>query len=315
MRRLAAPALLLALACDTGFDPQYRVSDLRILGVRAQVVGSTSADASAADTLQLEALVANPLGRTGLAVRWFVCAPAGSAVLPCLEPELLKDPDRLAAQPGVFELPPGAGTGERPPEIALGSLPPEARQALDAALQAARDLAAGTPTYLCRMYVEVPVVAVASAEGLTQVAVKRVRVVPPPPYEEPFDAYLPNRNPVAEDVRRGPTNPDGCLGGASLVPAGFPAGRTVLCGVGDAPGSFTVCGPGGPQATAYEQQSWQWFTDHGTFPEFDDGVGNATGKHVDFDRPAGAFTLWVILRDGRGGESWWSAQVEAAPAP
>lgn len=310
MSRLAAPALLLALACNTGFEPQYRVRDLRILGVRAQVVGSSSADASPDDTLQLEALVANPLGRAGLAVRWFVCAPPdGASVPPCLEPELLGDPDRLAAAAGVFELPRGTGTGERPPELSLASLPPEARQGLETALQAARDLAAAQPTYQCRLYVEVPLVVVAAAEGRREVAVKRVRLVPPPPW----GAYAPNANPAVEDVERAPQNPDACLGGASLGPAGFPAGRTVLCGVGDAPGSYSVCGPDGPEATAYEHQSWQWFTDHGTFPEFDDGVGNATGKHVDFDRPAGEFTLWVVLRDGRGGESWWTARVEAAP--
>jgi hypothetical protein len=41
----------------------------------------------------------------------------------------------------------------------------------------------------------------------------------------------------------------------------------------------------------------------GEFPEFS-GLGNATGSDVEYTRPAGAFTLWVILRDGRGGAGW-----------
>lgn len=304
MRRLAAPALLLALACNTGFAPQYRVTDLRILGVRAQVVGSASADASPDDTLQLEALVANPLGRAGLTVRWFVCLHESSAgVPPCIEPDLLKDPDRLAATPGVLELPPGTGTGEQPPAIPLSSLPPEQ---VTAALDAARALAAAEPTYQCRLYVEVPLVVVAQAEGGRDVALKRVRVVPPPPWV----GYAPNLNPAVEDVARAPSNRDGCSGGASVGPTGFPMGGTVLCGRGDAPGSYDVCGPGGVAGSAYEQQGWQWFTTAGEFPEFD-GIGNATGRDVDFDRPPGEFTLWVILRDGRGGEAWWTATIAA----
>lgn len=311
MRRLVAPALLLALACDTGFEPQYRVADLRILAVRVQVSGSTAADASPDDSVELEALVANPLGRTGLRVRWYVCAPdAPGALPPCLDPAFLRDPASLVGA-GAVEIPAGPGTGERPPPIPLSSLP---RAAFSAALDAARALAAEEPTYQCRVYAEIPLVVVAEAEGRREAALKRARLVPrPADVAPPIDGYVVNLNPSIEDAFRSPTDEDACAGGTSLASGAFPGGRTVLCGRSDAPGPFNVCGPTGLRTPIQETYAWQWYVTGGEFPELDGGVGNATGDAVKFDRPKGAFTLWVILRDGRGGEAWKAFDVPALP--
>lgn len=310
-------ALLLALSaaaagCGTDLRPQYRVTDLRILGVRAEVVGGTSADVAPGDGVRLAALVANPLARAGLSVRWYACAPSATDALPpCLDQELLKDPAALAATPGVVllgEAPIAAGDDEAAIEVPV----PDAAGALDAAIRLARE----QPTYQCRLYADVPIVVVAEAEGRREVAVKRVRLTPRPadlePYPELQGAYVLNLNPAVRDLVRAPAFEDGCVGGMPLAGEPFPPGRTVLCGTADAPGSYNVCGPAGERTLVGESRSWQWFVTAGEFPEFD-GLGNAVDAAPEFERPAGPFTLWVVLRDGRGGESWARRDVGAAP--
>jgi hypothetical protein len=307
---LLVPLVLAAAACNTGFDPQYRVTDLRILAVRAHTVGSSSADVSPADTLQLEALVANPAERAGLTVRWFTCAPTGTdAVPPCLDADFLRDLDALATTPGVIPI----GTGELPPPLPLSELP---ATVLAAAIGAATARALESPTYRCRLYVEIPIVVVAQAEGRREVALKRVRLVPRPEdledHPELQGAYVLNLNPTIEDVVRGPADARLCLGGASVDEEPFPSGRTVVCGRSDAPGRYEVCGPAGERTTAHEILSWQWFVTAGDFPEFD-GIGNAVGNGVDLERAPGPFTLWAVLRDGRGGVAWVRRDVGPAP--
>jgi hypothetical protein len=304
-RPLALAALLsAALGCDTGFEPQYLVKDLRVLAVRAEVVGSTAADAAPGDSVQLEVLVANPLGRAPVSVRWFTCAPTGTDVLPpCLDQDLLRNPDALAATEGVFPL----GEGERPPPIPVAEVR-EVAAALDAVTRRATE----EPTYQCRLYAEVPVVVVVEAEGLRETAVKRVRLTPPPdelagtPLE---GAYVPNLNPLLKDVVRAPSGAEDCAAGVPVGPD-HPAGRAVLCGRADAPGEYNVCGPAGERTLVRETRAWQWYVTGGSFPD-EEGVGNVTDGAPEFERPAEAFTLWLILRDGRGGEGWLRRDVPA----
>jgi hypothetical protein len=90
-------------------------------------------------------------------------------------------------------------------------------------------------------------------------------------------------------------------------------GETVLCASTIPPfQEFNVCGPTGERELVGEDLSWQWYSTGGEFPEFD-GIGNATGGSVDFVRPAEPFTIWAILRDGRGGEDWLERIISAAP--
>jgi hypothetical protein len=295
MRRLVPTALLLAAACNTGFDPQYLVTDLRILAVSVEVAGSATADAAPGDAVQLRALVANPLRREPLVVRWFVCPPGeADSVPPCLDTELLKDPTALAAAPGVVEI----ARGETPSPIPM----PELRQATDDAIR----LALEEPARACRLFVEVPILVVAEAEGRREVAVKRARLVPRAedlaPYPELADAYRPNQNPRATGVVRAPGDRETCRDGTSLT-AGLPLGRALLCGRATGADTFDVCGAGGERTSVPETYSWQWYVTGGEFPGFD-GKGNATGYVIELERPAEEFTLWVIVRDGRGGEGW-----------
>jgi hypothetical protein len=79
----------------------------------------------------------------------------------------------------------------------------------------------------------------------------------------------------------------------------------VLCGIARPTSSerFDQCAPDGTRTGFHESLDWQWYVTDGTFPDVG-GVGNAVGADVEFERPGGAFTLWVIVRDGRGGEGW-----------
>jgi hypothetical protein len=321
----ALPAFALLAACDTGFAPQYRIQDLRILAVRAQVQGTpATADALPGDTLQLEALVVNPQGLPGLAVTWYGCLPpASEALSPCADPELLSDPARLPAAAndpasGVLRLgacTPAAGADRCSIAFAVpGPADPEG-PLVQAALDFVQGVALAEPAFRCRLYAELPVVAVAEAGGARRLAVKRVRITERPERLDPAlrDYYVVNLNPTAEDVTRAPAGSGSCAGAASLDPSSLPAGESVLCGArGGTSQDFNVCDEDGNRERVAESADWQWYATAGEFPEFE-GVGNATGSPVDFVRPRSAFTLWAILRDGRGGEDWLRRDV--APLP
>lgn len=296
---LVVIAALGVVACNTGFEPQYRVTDLRLLAIRSQVQGSPStADPWPGDTIVLDALVANPLARSGLTVTWFGCFPrADESLLPCDDPSLLEDPRRLATARGVTPL----GTGE-----SLSVLIDPA--AVTTALEFVKQIALAVPAFRCQLYAELVVVAVAEAQGERSAALKHVRVAPRPAdlTDSPLAGLAnPNLNPSVQDAVSAPRDRATCEGGAALGSGPFPPGKSVLCGVAG-PGpvdTFPVCGPDGPQSVETEDLSWQWYVSAGEFPEFS-GLGNATGSDVEYTRPAGAFTLWVILRDGRGGAGW-----------
>ncbi|HEY6002384.1 MAG TPA: hypothetical protein VIV57_05870 [Anaeromyxobacter sp.] len=321
MRRLAAIALTAVLACNPGFEPQYRVTDLRILGVRAEVIvdpadprGTDLADPNLDDTVRLEALIANPKGQADLSdvdVTWLACAPGqGGALPPCVDPTFLQDPASLVSA-GAFPIAKGA----KPSDFSLTALPAPARDAFAAALESARRLAFSEPTFQCRIYVEIPIVVVAeSATGRRDVALKRVRLVQKPADATfPYDGYLPNRNPVVKDAIS--ATDDGCLGGTSLgAPKALSAGATkTLCAqAASRPDEYFICGADGTRNWTNENLSWQWYVTAGEFKDVG-GLGNAEGSHLDFTTPQGTFTLWLILRDGRGGEAWKPFDVTPAP--
>ena len=316
MRRLlAAPVVLAALAlagCNTGFEPQYRVTDLRVLAIRSMVQGSTSADAYPGDTIVLDALVANPLARPGLTVTWFGCFPvANESLLPCADPSFLEDPRKLATDPRVTPL----GIGE---SLTLPIDP----SVVSSALAFVKAIATAEPVFRCRLYTELVVIALAEAQGRRSAALKRVRVTPPPSELVGTDlegVYVLNLDPDVFRVSRAPTDRSTCGGSTALDAGPFPAGRTVLCG-GAASGSrqqFNDCVPdeSGTAVTLVstpEDLTWQWYVTAGEFPEFG-GIGNANGSDLEFTRPREAFTLWTILRDGRGGEDWATFVVSALP--
>jgi len=361
LARLTPIALaLLPLACNTGFAPQYRVTDLRVLTVRSQVLGSAAADADVGDTVRLTALVANPLGRAGLLLKWRACIPTTSQALPpCLDPQWLATPARFdtpeAAARGVFPLDqvPGASQAPDGSWIEVPLTDPSVTAAVQAVFDQAIQFALDNPPYQCTLYVELPVVIIAQADGAQQVSVKRVRLAPvrevaddgslPPG----FDKYTLNFNPGITGIYVDPTSLDDCLGGPPLAvtcdqaitcdtgatctpdPQGglsyctptdatLDANAHVLCGRVDArfDQQYGQCAPGAATSTPPlmldERTSWQWYTTGGSLSDAD-GVGNVTSAHPKLTRPPGAFTLWLLLRDGRGGENWLRRDFDALP--
>jgi hypothetical protein len=314
------PALAFALAaCNTGFQPQYRVADLRILALRSEVVEAAGcgdlpptspapcvADPNPSDTVVLEALVANPQQRSGLLVRWFACAPNGTDLVPpCIDDAVLSDPESIATAPGVIALPAGEEIDVHPDGVTIRITIPLSQipaGAIAAALDAKKAQATAQPTFQCSMFVEVPLVVIATAEGRRDVALKRVRLVRPD-VTPPFDGYVTNVNPKIGDVVSGPSDASRCTGGATIGSGPFPSARTTLCARHDAQGLYNLCDANGNRTPASEGYDWQWYVTDGEFPD-SGGVGNETDDHPDFVRPAGAFTMWVILRDGRGGVDW-----------
>lgn len=309
MRRLVL-ACLLAVACGPRLEPQHRVTDLRVLGVRAEAGGGSSADPSPGQDLVLRALVANPRGRPGAVVRWYGCVPTASeSAGPCADLAVLADPGRLPADPRFMLL--GACEPDASGECAVTVALPDVGAALEHALAVAeRD-----PAFACRVYAEWPIVAVAGAEGREELALKRIRVVPS---AEQLAArglvasYAPNPNPVVSDVVRDRPRWGTCQGGIPVVPDPFPPGETTLCATGGGDDRFLGCTPGGALVAAVERPAWQWFVTDGVFPEFEDGAGNADRNEPRFQRASGPFTLWVVVRDGRGGEAWLRRDVGAA---
>jgi hypothetical protein len=338
MRRLAVACGALAAlgSCNTGFAPQYLVRDLRVLAAHAEVVTDPRwADADAGESVRLTALVANPQGSTDVTVRWKGCLPRqGEGVSPCLDPAVLRDPSLLDGLPGTVDL----GTGES----VVVRIPPE----LQPLLQAVIDRAEARPELACTLYLELPVLAIASSAATTRMAVKTVRLTP---WREvlgtPLEGvYVRNQNPAIAEVIADPADADACTGGAPLV---RPCSSDADCGLGvgcrpgpDASGGtggicddpiaagthplcvkaaadsvqiYRQCSADGSRTDFFEGLSYQWYATAGTLkrsggnPPGD--TGNVTGDTVDLDAPAGPFTLWVIVRDDRGGEGWLRRDV------
>lgn len=318
MRRLLLASLALALAaCNNDSAPQYLVQDVRLLAIRGQVQADPAwADVIPGDTLQLTALVGNPASRA-VTVTWIACLPLASERLPpCFDDEVLGDPARLrpaTLDPGGMVTVIGAGASVAFP------LTGDVATKLEAALAFTEARATTDPAWACAPYAEIGVIAVVEGGPRREVGLKRVRVTRLHPVPMPVDpsaayTYVPNKNPVIFEVKRAPSDGDACAGGVVVDGAApFPAGTTQVCATWAAGsnGAFNQCDP--TRSAATESPWWQWYVTAGEFPDLTSAVGNARGSPLDFTPPAGrGFTVWTILRDGRGGVDWVQHDV---PAP
>jgi hypothetical protein len=331
VRRLPVLAALALAACNTNFAPQYLVHDLRILAAQAVVLDQRDpdeADADAGDTVRLTVLVANPENLPGLTVRWKACLPSqAQAVSPCLDPAVLRDPSRLDQDPSVVDL----GEGES----VTVTVPP----ALAPLLQTLIDRSTTQPGLACTMYEDLPVLITASAGGTTRTALKTVRLTPYREVPATLDgAYIRNENPGIDSVLAEPVDADACDGGVRVMK---PCSSNSQCGTtqcvieagssGSAPGHcadplgpglhtlcvkpsdravqvYQQCAEDGTKTQFFESLSYQWYTTGGTLKRSGSSppgdTGNITGTPVTLEAPDGPFTLWMIVRDGRGGEDW-----------
>jgi hypothetical protein len=327
----AVPLLAVALAgCHFDATPQYLVGDLRILAIRSTVNNTMGDPISLADpdmgmAITLEALVANPQNLAPVTLTWKACLPLpDEAVSPCLDANALRDPERLSG-PGVIDL----GTGSR----VSATVPMDVAPYLAALIQRAQ----ANAELACGLYAELPVLLIATAGPQRQVAAKTVRIAP---FREVAgtsleNAYLVVRNPALQEIATNPLDPEACSGGAPVLRAcqdpsdcggaacvgaedgaGHCADRLLpvaqtLCArpLDGSQGTYFQCQADGTRIEYWEELSFQWYTTGGILAERDsrtpfDPSGNRTTSSVDFTPPEGPFTLWAIIRNGRGGVGW-----------
>lgn len=309
LRLVALLATQAACALDT--PQQYLVSDLRILAVLDETLTATpAADVAPGEPFKLEALVANPSGSPAT-LDWYACLPppVGPYPPPCLDEERLRDPAAFVTNPGVFHVGTGAAV-VLDPLATVNPLDPTLVAAMGLAVDATLQIASTTPSLQCQQNPALPVVAIARSGGAVKMALKRVQINPTarlPAYSSLPDAYRINGNPAVAGITLNPANAGDCTGGSELLDGALlPPGKIRLCGVPDAasPEAFQQCQSVGDPLSVKEDLEWQWYVTAGEIDgaRFD---GNATGRDIALTPPAGqTFTLWVIVRDGRGGSGW-----------
>ena len=336
---LAATALAALPACESGFDRNDQiVNNLRILGIRAHVVESTDsidwADAQVGDTLELSALVGNP-GNVGVTIYWLACVPTGtSALTPCNDEGVLQNPRsliNLAMDPanGVINL------GMTNP--VQFTVPTEVQPLLDAVLTRADQ----NPQAQCSLFVNFPLIVIAEGDdGEVITATQNVRLSPwsqvgPNATDPNYRYYIRNSNPAVIGFFDSPPTRTTCTGQQLTVlcqsdsdcngatcqngfcsPEGFPAGGQTICLTLDTPQDYYDCGLDGPELSdpdvgpnVEEEPSITWYATAGsiqgiTRPNAGTGSDLASRTYTDFTRAPGPFTIYGVVRDGRGGESW-----------
>jgi hypothetical protein len=326
------------------------VNSLRILGVRAHVDngdGVDWADADVGDTVQLSALVANPTGDPALAVTWLACVPIPGQVSPCTYPPDLRDPTQLipmANDPSTGVLLLGTGT-----DIQF-TVPDEVQPLLQMLIvRAQQNPNAECGIYMAVPLIVIAQAAgqtFTAAKNLRLSPWKTIGMNAP---DDPtLQFYERNANPTASslvlpsslDSCYGPLLGTGCLKDDDCATAGvggtcqknlctgavpFPAGLQTVC-LNTAPNgqNYYDCDLDGPIMTAGyaagqpnipEYPSVIWYMTGGSLAGFSGPSNGGTPSEVtriftDFTRPAGRFTLYGVVRDGRDGEDWIAQDFE-----
>ncbi len=333
-----AAAILCAGAsgCESGFDRNDQiVNSLRILGAAAHIDngdGVDWADAEVGDTITLSALEANPTGVPNVTVTWVTCLPSlNNTLTPCSDEQVLRKPTDLitmAGDPstGVIQL----GVGE----TIQYTVPQEVQPLLDQ-LVARADMNVNAE---CALYIEAPLLIIAQGgDGSVVTALKNLRLSPwsqtgPGATDPALQYYIRNANPgIAEldiatdlsacagqtlvlacqtdaDCAGAPCSPDGWC-----PPAPFPSSNQIICGqLPDDPNevqTYYYCGLDGVDGSEKEQPSITWYETAGSQGGIANkntaGTPDLTSRTFEtFTRPAGPFTLYGVIRDGRDGENW-----------
>lgn len=311
--------LLAAAGCETGFRPETLIDDLRLVGVRAE-----PADLRPGEATQLSALVLDPSRAAPPTVLWVGCAPDpyNQNRSPCADPAVLQDPGSLTG-----------GTGTLPPGVSVIGFNQQARYTVPATLfdvLPAEDprRQTGTVGQIIAFAVAETVSPTASPEELAAlfdrvqkkevksvIALFRVAVSE----REGERNHNPQVEALTVDGERWPR------GARVLVRPGVKA--TLDLAVADAAlETWTAATPDGP-ATKTERLLVAWYSTAGrysqvmtTLREAVQTVFTAPGAEAEDPVPERrAFSLYTVVRDTRGGQSWqtWPAWVcdEAAPLP
>jgi len=294
MRRAAwlAVAVSFAAGCETGFETQSLVIDLRVLAVRsdpAEVVVDVDPDDLASVQLPpvtFTALLADPAGPRPLEYTWTACPETMS--LRCDDPDV------------TFSLQFGGGTTDvsvEPSATLQVNLP-----LLMAALEQDEFLGLGGIPVIAELVLRAP-------DGNVIHAAKRIFFGPRVPPEK-----VANLNPTLAELRaRDAPFPEETalvvtrLEEIELMPVEPPDAREV----------YVVPTLDGGSRTFTENLRYSWLATGGTFKdEFTGGAtdifGNTPLLQTRWTAPGepGSITLWLVQRDERGGTSWTRRTVQ-----
>ncbi|MBS2029636.1 MAG: hypothetical protein JST54_17165 [Deltaproteobacteria bacterium] len=307
MRRLALFALLLA-GCGTDFAPQSQVAGFRVLGMRAD-----PPDLHPGDTANLASLVVDP-GQPGLPITMLYLAcdpdPTGLGSNPCSQYQTVADAQGLFVADGG--LPPGAHflgintASYTAPAGLFDAQPANAVTRQAGVLAVVLGVALGTDVSSLPQGASAAQLfqLVVSKQIPSQLVIKRLRVS-----EEPNLNHNPELGLVATDTDEiRPEHPLLALPGTSV-----PLFARASSGAHE---SYVAIGLDGTPDPRTETAAFSWFTSAGSlaqdrttdndttvqqFLNIPDGVGDGIEHVIPGDRH---FTLWVVVRDGRGGEDW-----------
>lgn len=275
----ALTLLLLLVACTPDFASVSQVTDLRVLAVQAEPPDALF-DANHVDDVTVRVLAVDPFARADVRVNARICAPTTNLL--CQDgPQLPLDTlDRPAGSSisWLLQVPPAViAYAQQSDDLkGLGGIRVMLSMDLD-------DLDPAGKVYASKLLLYSP------AAG-----------------------HVPNHNPVIASLQlTDDTQPAGTLqpGDTLQLKTGVPKGLRPVLADGSIEEYDTV-DLTGKTVHLREQPAWKFFTtskgdlDRDSADEPLDGVAPPEGMTRLTALRAGAGTLWIVVRDGRGGESW-----------
>jgi hypothetical protein len=300
---------LAATACSNSFTPDTLVNSFRVLGVEAD-----QPELHPGDTTALHALVVDPTrpGQTNTLL-WIGCDPdpldLGRSA--CSDLATLQDPTALAlnVDGGAFVLPPGMheigfddSAAYQAPTDTFADIPDASVQRLEGSVADVLIIAAAGELPITATDAQITAFFTSVQNGTIPSIVVIDRVVI-------SEEQILNQNPVLDDLWvDGAPIPDG---GTFRVSAGETAKLSMT-----APASsyeqYDLYEPDGTIEPQQEELLAAFYSTTGTFS--DDQAALDGGIPVTFTAPDGGAqnplptdrggTVWVVVRDTRGGESW-----------
>jgi len=293
MRRASAISLLACAACATDLEKQSEVVKLRVLAVRADPAELVFSDGGVPPRATFTALVVEPSGAAA-SVRFALCADQNPAPSPTLDCPGTQGVDLPATGPAsaVFDLgdprflpvlsaavdggTPDAGILQEGVPVVIGF---EATAPAHTEADGGPGGADGGPLQIVR--------------GYTTIVVHD-------------DSRPANRNPELVALRIGPDGGiDLAADGSNAVPANSVQRLTPV----PAPDAKE------PTAAGPEKLGYSFFATTGSLSSLRSTdtttTGEAADTFVDWTTPAAPApsTLWVVVRDGRGGTGWLERNV------
>ncbi len=301
MKRFGAVLVLAAfLGCTDPLDPVGNVHDLRLLAMRADPPEQRVGDLR---PVKVTALIANPPGEFLVGCTWVTCAEQDSATSRCLE----TSPGFSVLDAGEFSV---VQTGPDGAESSVTFQPDLALLKMIGAADPYRGLAG------VRQVVQVEL----RAGAETVVGFKRVV------FTIPTGAPVAlNQNPVVGPIE---FNDAGWAPDASVtfelapvrmpgrMPPGTPQVSNHLVVLEDKSlqEDYSVRTFEGETRVLHETWRYSFFASRGSFNPTSAGGANLLNPDAGVDTfwspisnedgGSGATTVWIVVRDGRGGESW-----------